>query len=67
MTNIAGIAWTAWTIFCREEEEPKEKTSSLSNDPINLNSPPTARKLNNKSHRTGFLAQKLKNWKEKRI
>jgi len=31
MTNIAGIAWTAWTIFGMDHDEPEEKINEESN------------------------------------
>jgi len=65
MTNVAGIAWTVWTIFGSDRHEPEEKSAAASNiEPINLASPPTAMKI---SRKHGFLAQKFKTWKDKRI
>ena len=64
MTNIAGIAWTCWTIFGREEHEIEEKTNNSSSETINLTNPTTAM---NKNHKTRYLASKFKTWKERRI
>ncbi len=61
MTNVAGIAWTAWTIFGMEHDEPEENASEKSM----ILDTPEAMKVTRK--RPGFLARKRQKWKQKRV